>query len=241
LKRGQVVGLIDTTSLHLQKVQLRASIISLEKQIKSTEDQSAVTEAQINLARITLARTERMHQDSAATPQQLDEARNKVTVLKRQLKASRSQIAVIRANIKSQKAQIGQINDKIRQSVITNPILGTVLTKYAETGEVANYGKPLYDIARLDTINLRVYVSGSQLPKIKLNQHVNVHVDNGSGGLKNYTGRISWISSQAEFTPKNIQTKENRVAEVYAVKVRVPNDGTLKIGMPASISFRGSP
>ncbi len=237
LTKGKIVGLVDTTSLHLQKKQLSASITSLERQINSTNDQAEVTRSQLDLAKTTLARTERLHKDSAATPQQLDEANNRVQVLNSQLQAAQSQIPVIRANIQSAKAQIGQINDKIRQNVIVNPITGTVLVKYAETGEVANFGKPLYDIASLDTIDLRVYVSGSQLPQVKLNQQVNVHVDNGSGGDHTYQGRISWVSSQAEFTPKNIQTRENRVAEVYAVKVRVPNDGTLKIGMPASITF----
>ena len=237
LSKGKIVGLVDTTSLHLQKQQLGASIASLERQINSTQDQSQVIRAQLSLAKTTLARTERMHRDSAATQQQLDEANSRVVVLNRQLTATESQIAVIKANIQSAKAQIGQINNKIDKSVIVNPISGTVLVKYAETGEVASYGKPLYDIANLDTINLRVYVSGSQLPNVKLNQQVKVHVDNGSGGSRTYPGRVSWVSSQAEFTPKNIQTKENRVAEVYAVKIRVPNDGTLKIGMPASITF----
>ena len=237
LAKGKTVGLVDTTSLHLQKQQLEASVGSLECQIGSTRDQAEVTKAQLDLAKTNLARIQRMHQDSAATQQQLDEANNKVEVLTRQLTATQSQIAVIKSNIQSARAQIGQVNDKINKSIIINPVTGTVLVKYAETGEVANFGKPLYDIANLDTINLRVYVSGSQLPEIKLDQHVNVHVDNGSGGSHTYPGRISWISSQAEFTPKNIQTKENRIAEVYAVKVRVPNDGTLKIGMPASITF----
>lgn len=237
LAKGEVVGLIDTTDLHLRKQQLAASVNSLSRQIQSTRDQASVTEAQLNLARTTLARTQRMFADSAATSQQLDEAENKVHVLERQLTATQSQIAVIKSNIRSAQAQIDQVAQNIRQSVIVNPIKGTVLVKYAEKGEVAGFGKPLYDIADLDTMDLRVYVSGSQLPKLKLNQHVTVNVDNGSGGMHTFPGHISWISSQAEFTPKNIQTKENRIAEVYAVKVRVPNNGTLKIGMPASISF----
>lgn len=237
LRKGMIVGLVDTTSLHLQKQQLAASIASMGRQIKSTQDQAGVIRAQLDLAKTTQARTERMHSDSAATRQQLDEAQNRVEVLTRQLTATQSQISVIKANIQSAMAQVAQINEKIRQSVIINPISGTVLVKYAEPGEVAGFGKPLYDIASLDTINLRVYVSGSQLPNLKLGQQVKVNVDNGNGGTRNYTGQISWISSQAEFTPKNIQTKENRVAEVYAVKVRVPNDGTLKIGMPASVTF----
>ncbi len=237
LKKGEIVGFIDTTSLHLQKQQLFASIESLERQIASTGDQAKVIRTQLKLANITLKRTHRLVSDHAATPQQLDEAQNKVNVLRSRLTATQSQSAVIRSRIKSTRIQADQVDNKIRQSLIVNPVDGIVLVRYAEQGEVAGFGKPLYDIAPLDTIDLRVYVSESQLVQVKLNQQVSVHVDNGSGGMRTYPGRISWISPQAEFTPKNIQTKENRVAEVYAMKVRVPNDGTLKIGMAASVSF----
>jgi len=124
------------------------------------------------------------------------------------------------------------------RSQIENPMQGTVIQKYAQTGEITGFGMPLYKIALLDPLFLRAYVSGNQLAKIKLGQEVVINVDDGNGGIKNYSGKISWISSKAEFTPKVIQTREERVSLVYAIKVSVKNDGGLKIGMPGEITFK---
>jgi HlyD family secretion protein len=135
-------------------------------------------------------------------------------------------------------AQIDQIQDQINKSAVINPVKGTVLMKLAEQSEIVNYGKPLYKIADISVMELRVYVSGEQLPGIKLGQIVRVLIDSGNGGFRELEGTISWISSKSEFTPKIIQTKEERVNLVYAVKVRVANDGSLKIGMPGEIVFK---
>ncbi|MEI7485720.1 MAG: HlyD family efflux transporter periplasmic adaptor subunit, partial [Ignavibacteriota bacterium] len=134
--------------------------------------------------------------------------------------------------------QIQQVVDQLQKSNITNPVKGTVIMKFAEQGEIVSFGKPLYKIADISIMELRVYVSGAQLPEIKLGQKVKVLIDDGKSGYKTLEGEISWISSKAEFTPKIIQTKEERVNLVYAVKVKVANDGSLKIGMPGEIMFK---
>jgi HlyD family secretion protein len=136
--------------------------------------------------------------------------------------------------LKSSNAQIAQLDDQIKKSIITNPVNGTVLVKYAEPNEITSFGKPLYKIADLSSLELRVYISEPQLPEIKIGQKVSVKID-AENSTKKYSGIITWIASEAEFTPKIIQTKEERVNLVYAVKVTVKNDGSLKIGMPAEM------
>jgi HlyD family secretion protein len=164
----------------------------------------------------------------------LDQANSQVDVLKKQIQNVETQNAPIVNEVKSIDAKVAQIEEQIAKSKITNPIKGTVLTKYAEPGEIVSFGKPLYKIADLEEMTLRVYVSETQLPNIKIGQQVNVKIDSGEE-MKDYQGTISWISASAEFTPKIIQTKEERVNLVYAVKVTVKNDGSLKIGMPAEM------
>jgi len=237
LAKNEQVGLIDTTDLHLQKLQLEAHKKSLHAQIANIAAQTAVLEEQKTVAVTDLSRIQRMIKDSAATPKQLDDATGKVNVLNKQIISSQTQKGVIDSQIHSIDSQIAQINEKILKSRVINPISGTVLVRYAEAGEVATYGRPLYDIANLKYINLRVYVSGAQLPKIKLGEKVKVIVDKNAKENRSLTGNITWVSSEAEFTPKNIQTKDERVSQVYAVKVKVRNDGTLKIGMPGEIEF----
>ena len=150
------------------------------------------------------------------------------------MKSVGTQNAPIISDLKSIDVQIEKINDQIQKSKITNPIKGTVLTKYSEPGEISAFGKPLYKIADLSEMTLRVYVSERQLPEIKIGQEVTIKID-GIDKMKSYKGTISWIAAQAEFTPKIIQTKEERVNLVYAVKVKIKNDGILKIGMPAEM------
>lgn len=237
LKKGEQVGQIDTTELHLQKQQLLAEKRSLMAQIKNVNAQTSVLREQKAVATTDLRRIQNMSKDSAATPKQLDDATGKVNVLQRQIVSSQTQKGVIESKIHSVDSQIGQVNEKIRKSRVINPVSGTVLVRYAEAGEVENYGKPLYQIANLKYINLRAYVSGAQLPEIKLGEKVKVIVDKNATQNRSFPGKITWVSSQAEFTPKNVQTKHERVSEVYAVKVRVRNDGTLKIGMPGEIEL----
>jgi HlyD family secretion protein len=237
LTKNEQVGLIDTTDLHLQKLQLEAHKKSLKAQIANITAQTAVLKEQKSVAETDLNRIKQLIKDSAATPKQLDDATGKVNVMNKQIISSRTQKGVVESQIRSIDTQVAQINEKIQKSRVINPINGTVLVRYAEAGEVATYGRPLYDIANLKFINLRIYVSGAQLPKVKLGEKVKVIVDKNAKENRSLSGIITWVSSEAEFTPKNIQTKEERVSQVYAVKVRVRNDGTLKIGMPGEVEF----
>ncbi|SEA35547.1 HlyD family secretion protein [Psychroflexus halocasei] len=234
LKKGEKVGLIDTLQLHLNKLQLQASKATVASKSDGVWSQVKVLKEQLKTAEIEQNRIQNMFADKAATQQQLDRVNSEVDVLKKQIKNVETQNAPIVNEMKAIDAQIDQIDDNIKKSEITNPIEGTVLTQYAEAGEIVSFGKPLYKIANLDKMTLRVYVSETQLSAIKIGQMVNVKIDSGDE-MKTYEGRIDWISASAEFTPKIIQTKEERVNLVYAVKITVNNDGRLKIGMPAEM------
>ena len=175
-----------------------------------------------------------MFAENAATKRQVDEIDGKVSVILEQIKSVETQNAPIVNEVKSIDVQIEKIDDQIQKSKIINPIKGTVLAKYAEPNEVTAFGKPIYKIADISEMTLRVYVSETQLSQIKVGQNVTIKID-AEKEMKSYQGTISWIASSAEFTPKIVQTKEERVNLVYAVKVNVKNDGSLKIGMPAEM------
>lgn len=228
------VGLIDTIQLYLNKQQLIASRNTIYSKSKNVLSQDQVLQEQLKTTLIEKKRIENMFAENAATKRQVDEVVGKVNVLKEQIKSVGTQNAPITNEAKSIDVQIEKIEDQISKSKIINPINGTVLAKYAEPNEITAFGKPLYKIADMSEMTLRVYVSETQLPKIKIGQGVSVKIDAGTE-MKSYTGTISWISSSAEFTPKIIQTKEERVNLVYAIKVTVKNDGSLKIGMPAEM------
>jgi HlyD family secretion protein len=228
------VGLIDTIQLHLNKQQLIASRNTIYSKSKNVLSQDQVLKEQLKTTLIEKKRIENMFAENAATKRQVDEVVGKVNVLKEQIKSVGTQNAPITNEAKSIDVQIEKIDDQISKSKIINPIKGTVLAKYAEPNEITAFGKPLYKIADISEMTLRVYVSETQLPNIKIGQSVSVKID-AATEMKNYPGTISWISSAAEFTPKIIQTKEERVNLVYAIKVTVKNDGSLKIGMPAEM------
>jgi len=234
LEPNLLVGLIDTTQLYLNKQQLIASRNTVYSKSKNVLSQDDVLQEQLKTTLIEKRRIENMFAENAATKRQLDEIDGKVNVLKEQIKSVRTQNAPITNEAKSIDVQIEKIEDQIQKSKIINPVKGTVLAKYAEPNEITAFGKPLYKIADISEMTLRVYVSETQLPKIKIGQNVTVKIDAGTE-MKSFPGTISWISSSAEFTPKIIQTKEERVNLVYAVKVTVKNDGSLKIGMPAEM------
>jgi HlyD family secretion protein len=179
-------------------------------------------------------RIKNLIKDKAATPKQLDDINGHIDILKQQMKSVETQNVPIVNEVKSIEIQIQQIEDQIEKSIIKNPVKGTVLVKYAEPNEITAFGKPLYKIADLDEMTLRVYISETQLASIKVGQEVTVKID-AAEQMKSYKGTVTWVSETAEFTPKIIQTKEERVNLVYAVKVLVKNDGSLKIGMPAEM------
>ncbi|WP_343584447.1 HlyD family efflux transporter periplasmic adaptor subunit [Flavobacterium sp.] len=235
LQAGQKVGFIDSTQLAISKMQLRQN----EKAILSGKPQIQIqTESlkkQLDNAILDRNRTERLVKGGIASQKQLDDANSKVAALQAQITAQKSSLETTTENLTQQGNTVGVqlkgIQDQLSKSVIVNPIKGTVLAKYAEQYEMAVIGKPLYKIANLETLDLRAYITGTQLPQIKIGQEVKVRIDQGEKKYKEYQGTISWISNKSEFSPKTIPTKDERANLVYAIKVRVKNDGYLKIGM----------
>jgi HlyD family secretion protein len=228
------VGLVDTTQLYFNKEQLIASKSTVFSKSQNVLSQISILKEQLKTTLIEQNRIQNMFAENAATKRQVDEIIGKVNVLNEQIKSVETQNAPIINEIKSIDVQIEKINDQIEKSKIINPIKGTVLSKYAEPNEVTAFGKPLYKIADISEMTLRVYISETQLSQIRIGQNVTVKID-AEKDMKSYPGTISWIASSAEFTPKIIQTKEERANLVYAVKVEVKNDGSLKIGMPAEM------
>ncbi|WP_343674002.1 HlyD family efflux transporter periplasmic adaptor subunit [Chitinophaga sp.] len=237
LKAGQVVGYIDSIQLILKKKQLQAQISAVLSGRPDIAAQTAALQEQLRQAERERDRTENLLKADAATRKQLDDAISQVAIVKKQIAATQSSLGITTTNLKDQaaplEAQVQQIDDQLDKCKLTNPIDGTVLTKYAETGEVTSPGKAVYKIAALNTIILRAYLTGNQLSHVKTGQQVKVLVDD----MKDHTGTIEWISNKAEFTPKTIQTKDERANLVYAIKVRVNNDGYLKIGMYGEIKL----
>ena len=229
-----LIGLIDTTQLYLSKQQLIASKSTIASKSQNVLSQTAVLKEQLKTTLIDQKRIQNMFAENAATKRQVDEINGKVNVLNEQIKSVKTQDAPINNEVKSIDVQIEKINDQIKKCNIINPFQGTVLAKYTEANEVTSFGKPLYKIADITEMTLRVYISEKQLNQIKVGQKVTVKID-AQEDMKSYPGTISWIASSAEFTPKIIQTKEERANLVYAVKVKVKNDGSLKIGMPAEM------
>ncbi|MFM2367986.1 MAG: hypothetical protein RL619_282 [Bacteroidota bacterium] len=234
LEPNTQVGLIDTTQLYFNKQQLIASKNTVFSKSKNVLSQTNILREQLKTTLIEQKRIQNMFAENAATKRQVDEIIGKVNVLNEQIKSVETQNAPIVNEVQSIDVQIEKINDQIQKSKIINPIKGTILAKYAEPNEVTSFGKPLYKIADISEMILRVYVSETQLAQIKVEQNVTVKIDSQKD-MKTYPGTISWIASSAEFTPKIIQTKEERANLVYAVKVKVKNDGSLKIGMPAEM------
>ncbi|MFD2540904.1 HlyD family secretion protein [Lacinutrix gracilariae] len=234
LKKEQFVGYIDTIPLALKREQLEVSKAVIRSKSKGVLSQIAVLNSKLKTANTNKTRVVNLIRDNAGTQKQLDDISGEIEVIKNQIRSVEIQNAPVVNELKSIDVQVKQILDQIEKSKIVNPINGTVLTKYAEPNEITAFGKPLYKIADLNTMQLRVYISETQLANIKIGQEVTVKIDD-EDAMKSYQGTVRWIASEAEFTPKIIQTKEERVALVYAIKVDVKNDGSLKIGMPAEI------
>ena len=239
LKAGQAVGLVDTVPLHLRRLQLRASLEALDQKMQDAAPQIAVLEAQKQVLEREIRRVEALVARDAATPKQLDDLKGQLEIVGQQILAAKGQERTanrgIRAEIGPLQAQIRQLDDQIARCYVSNPVSGTVLMKWSEPSEMVITGKPLYKIADLEVMTLRAYFSGEQVSQIKIGQTVNVLVDNTRQTTRILSGQITWISSEAEFTPRIVQTKEVRVNLVYAVKIQVRNDGTLKIGMPGEV------
>lgn len=242
VESDRVVGYIDTVQLALKREQLLASMDAVGHKKMDVAKQVAATRRQIEQAEREYARSRDLLHDRAGTQKQVDDAEAQVAVLRRQLEAQLS--AMTSANLgvrdeqRSLELQVLQLDDQLQKCRIASPIRGTVLTKYAEAGEVTAAGRPLFKVADLEHIYLRAYVEAPQLTALRLGQEVTVYADRGEADRTPYPGRVVWISGEAEFTPKTIQTRDERSNLVYAVKIAVDNsDGQIKLGMYGSVDF----
>ncbi|MES1218874.1 MAG: HlyD family efflux transporter periplasmic adaptor subunit [Bacteroidota bacterium] len=255
LAKDSIAGTIDAVNISLQKEQVEANIQALKEktsdaspQVKMLEEQLGVQQTQEANLQHERNRIENLVKQDAATGKQLDDVNFQLESLRKQMKVTQQQIAVQRSNVATQNRgilsegkplskNIALLDEQLSKSKIVNPISGTVLAKYAEAGEITAAGKALYKIADLSVITLRAYITGSQFSQVKLGQQVKVLVDDGKDKYKELPGTVTWVSDKAEFTPKTIQTKDERANLVYAIKIKVKNDGFLKIGMYGEVKF----
>lgn len=242
LGAGQEIGYIDSLQLYLKKKQLEAQITAILGKKPNIPVQLSALQEQLKTTERERTRVANLVKGDAATPKQLDDINAQIEVLKKQIEAQKSTLSIssegLSKDIVPLQVQVEQLNDQLAKCKIINPANGTVLAKYAEANEMTTTGKPLYKIADLSNIILRAYITSNQLTQIKLNQKVKVLTDDGKGGYKETEGTVTWINDKAEFTPKTIQTKDERANMVYAVKIKVKNDGSYKVGMYGEIKFQ---
>jgi len=238
----EILGCIDTTQLHLKKLQLEMNAKAIKNQWVDIHKQTAALEQQIETAKTEKARIESLLKSEAATPKQLDDINAQIATLEKQLEATKTSMQQSNSGVEDTQSgvavQIAQIDDQIKNYMILAPITGTILAKYAETGELAIQGKPLFKIADMNDMYLRAYITASQLTELKTGQTVTVYSDMGKSDRREYQGTVTWISDKAEFTPKTIQTRDERANLVYAVKIAVKNDGYIKKGMYGELRIK---
>ena len=237
IEKGAEIALIDTTLFHLQKAEINAGMKSIRTRIVTIDAQNEILNQQIENLKINIARIENMLKDDAATKKQYDDLTGQVVVLQKQIAANNTQKASIVAELAVYESKKATLNEQLARSSVKSPLKGTIIEKYSEAGELTAAGRPLVKIADLSLMKLKVYISGAQLGGIKIGQECTIRVDDGEKGYTSFPGTISYISGKAEFTPKIIQTKEERVTLVYAVTIDVRNDGTMKSGMPGEAIF----
>lgn len=242
LKSGEEVGLVDTIQFYLKKLQLEATMKSVESQRPDLSKQIAATKQQIVTAQREKKRVENLLAAGAANRKQLDDWEAQLALLQRQLIAQESSLMNSTNSLTEQGNSVGiqvaQVEDQLNKCHIQSPVEGTVLAKYAEAGELASVGKPLFKVGEVDRMYLRAYITSEQLAQVKLGNEVTVYADYGRSEQKPYSGVITWISDRSEFTPKTILTKNERADLVYAVKIAVKNDGGLKIGMYGGVVWK---
>jgi HlyD family secretion protein len=237
IDKGGVIALIDTTIFHLQKSEIFAGMKSVITRISSINAQNDILNQQILNLDINISRIGKMLKDDAATQKQYDDLTGQVAVIQKQILANNTQKESVAAELAVYESKEATLNEQLRRCTVKSPLNGTVIEKYSEAGEVVAPGKPLVKVADLSVMKLKVYVSGAQLGGIKIGEKCTVRIDNGVKGYTSFSGIISYISDKAEFTPKIIQTKEERVTLVYAVNINVKNDGIIKSGMPGEAKF----
>lgn len=242
LKAGQIVGMIDSTQLYLSKLQLLQSQKAILSGRPDTKVQLEALQRELAVAVSDMKRIENLVKGEVASQKQLDDANARVTLIQSRIDAQRSILSATTSSLNEQAqtvaVQLAQVEEQLRKCKIICPVNGTVLTTYANVFEMTATGKPLFKIADLSEIELKAYITQDQFTQLKVGQAVSVLVDDAGGKMKSYPGMVSWINSKAEFTPKTIQTKNERANLVYAIKVRVKNDGLLKIGMYGEVKFK---
>jgi len=234
---GAVIAVTDTTMAVLQRAELDAVTAQAQARLAGIAAQDAVISQQIANLNINIDRTRRMLADGAATQKQLDDLTGQMEVLRRQSEANNTQRRAVAAEMLGVEAKRALLNEQITRSTISAPFEATVIEKYASAHEMTTAGKPLVKIADMKNMELKVWVSGARLAEVKLGEECTVRIDDGEKGFKDFTGTVKHVSEKAEFTPKIIQTKEERVTLVYAVTIEVPNDGSIKAGMPGEAIF----
>ncbi len=232
------VGIIDTTMLNLNRRELKASLQAVAARTMQLYKTIDVHKSRLEVLQKEVTRVTKMYEEDAATPRSYDEATGKLDVAQRELQMVQSQEASIKAEEAMVRSKMALLDEQLKRCRVVSPIGGTVLQKYVEAGEMVAVGKPLFKVAEIKNLILRAYVSGGQLHALKIGDKVTVRYDGKNGAMTETSGTISWVASSAEFTPKIIQTKEERVDLVYAIKIIVPNEkGELKIGMPGEVVF----
>jgi len=237
IEKGSEIAIIDTTLFHLQKAEINAGMKSVRTRINTIGAQNEILNQQIANLNVNIARIENMLKDDAATKKQYDDLTGQVAVLQKQIAANNTQKISIAAELSVYESKKATLNEQVKRSSVKSPLKGTIIEKYSEAGEMTAAGKPLVKIADLSLMKLKVYISGAQLGGLKIGEECTVRIDDGKKDYSSFPGMISYISGKAEFTPKIIQTKEERVTLVYAVTIDVKNDGTMKSGMPGEAIF----
>lgn len=241
VESGKPLGYIDTIQLSLKRQQLMANLSATDSRRLNENRQLSSLRQQIENVKAEQRRFETLVKAKAATPKQLDDINYELQVLQRQLSATAEQISSQNISLSGQSAgiaaQVAQIDDQLHNCIITSPINGTVLTKYAEAGEYAQPGRALFKVADVNDMKLRAYITASQLNSLQIGQTVTVYADEGEAERRSYEGKVIWIADKAEFTPKTIQTRDERTNLVYAVKIAVKNDGLIKQGMYGEVKF----
>ena len=238
IEQGQTNAIIDTTIYTLQENEIVAAMKSIRTRILTTDAQNEILSQQIKNIAVNISRTEKMMKDDAATEKQYDDLTGQVEVLKKQISANNTTKVSTAAELAVYESKKATIKEQINRCTVKSPLSGAIIEKYSEAGEITAAGKPLVKIADLAVMKLKAYVSGGEIGKVKIGQQCTVRIDDGKSGYNQFAGTVSYISGKAEFTPKIIQTKEERVTLVYAVKVDVRNEGALKAGMPGEVVFK---
>ena len=237
INQADDIALVDTTLFHLQKAEIDAGMEGVRTRINSIHAQNAVLDQQIANLEVNISRIRNMLKDDAATRKQYDDLTGQAEVIRKQIDANNTQRAAVADELAVYRARKATIVEQIIRSRVKSPLKGTIIEKYAEAGEMTSPGKPLVKIADMTFVRLRAYVDGARIGSLRIGEPCTVRIDAGTKGYATYTGTINFISPKAEFTPKIIQTKDERVTLVYAVTIEVRNDGAIKSGMPGEVIF----